>query len=65
MAALDNASALYSPQAAGQGRRVEMEGMEGLRLDPRFTTQSDRIVNRQALDRLLSDAFQTKTGRNG
>ena len=39
---------------------AEVAGLEGLPSDSRFATQSTRIANRQALDRLLSDAFRTK-----
>lgn len=35
-------------------------GKEGLFTDPRFATQIDRMANRDALDRVLSEAFGTK-----
>jgi len=38
----------------------EVAGKEGLFTDPRFATQSDRMANREALDRALSEAFGTK-----
>ena len=38
----------------------EVAGKEGLFADPRFATQSDRMANREALDRVLSEAFGTK-----
>ena len=39
---------------------AEAPGLEDLSSDPRFSTQSDRMANRQALDDVLSDAFRTK-----
>ena len=38
----------------------EVAGKEGLFSDPRFSTQSDRMANREDLDRVLSEAFGTK-----
>ncbi len=39
---------------------AEVEGYQGLPSDSRFATQSDRIANREALDRVLSNAFRTR-----
>ena len=40
---------------------AEVPGKEGLHRDSRFSTQSDRMANRDALDQELSEAFATKT----
>jgi crotonobetainyl-CoA:carnitine CoA-transferase CaiB-like acyl-CoA transferase len=39
----------------------EVQGMEGLPSDPRFSTQKDRMANREALDQVLSEAFRAKS----
>ena len=38
----------------------EVDGLEGLPSDRRFATQNDRIANRDALDRIVSEALQTR-----
>ena len=40
---------------------AEVEGQEALGSDPRFATQADRMANREELDRVLSQAFATKS----